>query len=121
MPWVKSNLDHKGFDGPVIVTKGTCILDKRHLIILHWRYFPGCVCLPARLPQSDSHCQSGKPGAKSTDHVAASPAAILLPAFDEYTVAYKDRSLFLDPLYMSRTGHGLDNVILVDGVIAGKW
>jgi hypothetical protein len=49
------------------------------------------------------------------------PSAYLLPAFDEYTVGYKDRSAILDPQYADRCGYGLNNVILLDGRIAGIW
>jgi hypothetical protein len=49
------------------------------------------------------------------------PIAHLLPAYDEYTVAYKDRSAILDPQYMERTGYGISNVIVIDGLIVGIW
>lgn len=54
----------------------------------------------------------------------SAPSAYLLPAFDEYTVAYKDRSAILE------LSHGkpamtnaalLDPIILVAGRIAGTW
>jgi Winged helix DNA-binding domain len=53
-----------------------------------------------------------------------SPAAHLLPAFDEYTVAYKDRSAVLDPAYtkLANTGNGtLYPTIVVDGQVVGTW
>jgi hypothetical protein len=54
----------------------------------------------------------------------SSPPAYLLPAFDEYTVAYKDRSAALDPAYTkqanSRNGI-LSPVIVVDGQVVGTW
>ena len=50
-----------------------------------------------------------------------SPAAHLLPAYDEYTVAYKDRNAILDPRYAEPTRFGIGNVIAIDGVIAGTW
>jgi DNA glycosylase AlkZ-like len=53
-----------------------------------------------------------------------SPTAYLLPAFDEYTVAYKDRSAVLNPLYAKQAnyGHGIFNpTIVVDGQIVGTW
>ncbi len=49
------------------------------------------------------------------------PAAHLLPPYDEYTVAYKDRSAVLDPAYAEQAGHGLSPTIAVDGQIAGTW
>jgi hypothetical protein len=54
----------------------------------------------------------------------ASPTAYLLPPYDEYTVAYKDRSAVLDPLYarQASTGNGIFNpIIVVDGQVVGTW
>jgi hypothetical protein len=51
----------------------------------------------------------------------ASPTAYLLPAFDEYTVAYKDRNAVLDPRYTQQAGYGLLPTIVVDGQIVGTW
>jgi hypothetical protein len=46
----------------------------------------------------------------------------LLPAYDEYTVAYQDRSAFLDATYARRAGNGIFRpALLVDGHIAGSW
>lgn len=46
----------------------------------------------------------------------------LLPAYDEYTVAYRDRSAFLDPGDHKRAKHGIfAPIVLVDGKIAGTW
>jgi len=52
------------------------------------------------------------------------PSALLLPPFDEYTVAYKDRSAVLDPAH----GRGLISsngifypAIVLDGRVAGTW
>jgi hypothetical protein len=53
-----------------------------------------------------------------------SPAAYLLPAFDEYTVAYKDRSAVLDPSYtkLTNSGNGIFYpVIVVNGQVVGTW
>jgi hypothetical protein len=53
-----------------------------------------------------------------------SQTAYLLPAFDEYTVAYKDRSAAIDPAYSKLTNSGngiLSPVIVVDGRVAGTW
>src|SRR5262249_40384495 len=48
--------------------------------------------------------------------------AALLPAYDEYTVAYRDRSAFLDPALAARMKNGIFSpVVLVDGRIAGTW
>ena len=54
----------------------------------------------------------------------ASPTAYLLPAFDEYTVAYKDRSAVLNPLHAKQvnTGNGIFfPTIVIDGQIVGTW
>lgn len=48
-------------------------------------------------------------------------AAFLLPAFDEYTVAYKDRIAMLDPKFFTATGSGLKPVIIRNGRISGTW
>ncbi len=50
-------------------------------------------------------------------------AAYLLPAFDEYTIAYKDRRALLDAEFASEVnaGNGLKPVIIVDGKVAGTW
>ena len=46
----------------------------------------------------------------------------LLPAFDEYTVAYRDRSAFLDAAHATRARNGIFSpVVLLDGRIAGTW
>jgi hypothetical protein len=46
---------------------------------------------------------------------------LLLPAYDEYTVAYADRSFAGDPELLPTIGHGLAPNIIVDGRIAGTW
>ncbi len=54
----------------------------------------------------------------------ASPTAYLLPAYDEYTVAYKDRSAVLDPSYARRadSGYGIASPTMVlDGQVVGTW
>jgi hypothetical protein len=64
--------------------------------------------------------------ASSTGRVKTEgPPAYLLPAFDEYTVAYKDRSAILTRLTAkSRRNIGmgvLGPVIVVDGQVVGTW
>jgi hypothetical protein len=49
------------------------------------------------------------------------PIAHLLPAFDEYTVAYQDRSPILDPQYKEQARASNGMVVLLDGHIAGAW
>jgi winged helix DNA-binding protein len=54
----------------------------------------------------------------------SSPTAYLLPAYDEYTVAYKDRSAVLDPTYtkQANSGNGIFYpTIVVDGQVVGTW
>ena len=47
---------------------------------------------------------------------------ILLPAYDEYTVAYKDRSLVIDPAFEDQAGHGIFNPnIVINGQVKGSW
>lgn len=53
-----------------------------------------------------------------------SPIAHLLPAYDEYTVAYKDRSAVLKPLYAEQmnSGNGIFYpTIVMDGQVVGIW
>lgn len=62
--------------------------------------------------------------APSTRSEAAlsSTRAYLLPSYDEYTVAYRDRSAVLDPAHAEQTRNGIFNsVIVADGLIAGIW
>jgi hypothetical protein len=54
----------------------------------------------------------------------ANPIAHLLPNYDEYVVAYTDRSAIVDP---DQTGHlhlrggVLNNVVILNGLVAGGW
>jgi len=55
---------------------------------------------------------------------ASSLTAYLLPAFDEYTVAYKNRSAALNPKYAKPPNYGQDTLsptIVVDVHIVGTW
>lgn len=52
------------------------------------------------------------------------PRVHLLPAYDEYTVAYKDRSAILNPARAGEASHGqgiLNAVIVSDGQVVGTW
>src|SRR5262249_964057 len=50
------------------------------------------------------------------------PAVHLLPPYDEYTVAYRDRAAILDPARAKQTRNGIFSpVIVVDGRVAGTW
>jgi hypothetical protein len=56
--------------------------------------------------------------------VAARPAVHLLPPFDEYTVAYKDRSAILDPQFARNLNAGggmLNAVAVINGRVAAIW
>jgi hypothetical protein len=57
------------------------------------------------------------------DVASGKPARVhLLPAYDEYTVAYQDRSAFLDAVHASRAGNGIFKpALLLDGRIVGGW
>jgi hypothetical protein len=54
---------------------------------------------------------------------SATPNVHLLPPFDEYTVAYKDRSAIVDPTFAKRvSGFGiLNTVVVVNGLVVGSW
>jgi hypothetical protein len=58
-----------------------------------------------------------------TRTAAASPHVRLLPAYDEYTVAYADRTPLLEPKSrLSARGMGLlSPVVLIDGRAVGTW
>jgi hypothetical protein len=50
--------------------------------------------------------------------------AYLLPAWDEFTVAYRDRTDILDARYSKRVNAGggvLSPVIVIDGIVVGTW
>jgi hypothetical protein len=55
---------------------------------------------------------------------AAKPTVHLLPPFDEYTVAYKDRTAIIDPAFAKRVNAGggiINAVVVVNGIVAGSW
>ena len=45
----------------------------------------------------------------------------LLPAYDEYTVAYRDRFQIVEYAHVRATQNGLSPVVLADGRVAGTW
>ena len=47
--------------------------------------------------------------------------AFLLPPFDEYTVAYADRSAVVDRERLVASGHGIGSNLIIDGRLAGTW
>jgi hypothetical protein len=60
--------------------------------------------------------------AKTTHSRVRSPHAVLLPPYDEYTVAYRDRSAALDPAHAGAGRNGIFSpTIVLDGRIAGTW
>ncbi len=54
-------------------------------------------------------------------HGAATPRVKLLPAFDEYTVAYEDRSLLLADAKKVDSMGLLSSVVVADGIVIGTW
>jgi hypothetical protein len=53
---------------------------------------------------------------------AAAHSAYLLPMYDEYTVAYKDRGAVLNPAYAKQAGNAIFRpVMIVDGQVVGTW
>src|SRR5262249_48600281 len=52
-----------------------------------------------------------------------SPAAYLLPLYDEYLIAYKDRSASLDaPLWKwAAGGDPFSSAIVIGGRVVGRW
>jgi hypothetical protein len=74
-----------------------------------------------KLVSEEFEGQSFWAGTTSSLSDAASTAQ-LLPVYDEYTVAYKDRSAALDPLHAEQTGNGIFRpAVIVDGRIVGTW
>ncbi|HVF42393.1 MAG TPA: winged helix DNA-binding domain-containing protein [Pyrinomonadaceae bacterium] len=63
--------------------------------------------------------RAGRPEPRSKDE---SRGAHLLPAYDEYTVAYRDRGAALSPSAAAQTGNGIFRpVIVVGGRVVGTW
>lgn len=53
---------------------------------------------------------------------ATTPTVYVLPPYDEYTVAYKDRSAVLDPAHIIQTRNGIFSpIIVVNGQVVGTW
>ena len=57
----------------------------------------------------------------SPETSSAPVPVLLLPAFDEYTVAYADRSIAVDDAQLRTISHGLAPNIVLNGRIAGTW
>jgi hypothetical protein len=61
-------------------------------------------------------------GSGASTPKATSPTVHLFPVYDEYTVAYRDRSAFLRAAHAERAGNGIFSpVVAVGGSIAGTW
>jgi hypothetical protein len=60
-------------------------------------------------------------GPRSHPTTPASSIAHLLPAYDEYTIAYKDHSAILGPAYRELVVVAFGIVIVIDGRIVGVW
>jgi hypothetical protein len=55
---------------------------------------------------------------------AAKGTVHLLPPFDEYTVAYRDRGAIVDPAFAKRVNAGggiINAVVVVNGIVTGSW
>lgn len=55
------------------------------------------------------------------ESATAPPPVLLLPAFDQYTVGYANRSAAVEATMMNSVNHGLAANILVNGRVAGTW
>jgi Winged helix DNA-binding domain len=64
---------------------------------------------------------AGRPGPAPGDAGLAAGGALLLPAFDEYTVAYKDRDALLADGHQLPPGDLLNPVMLLHGHAVGLW
>jgi hypothetical protein len=62
---------------------------------------------------------NGQPGPVRGDAGPATGGALLLPAFDEYTVAYKDRDALLAEGHQLPPGDLLNPVMVLDGKVVG--
>jgi hypothetical protein len=49
------------------------------------------------------------------------PRAFLLPAYDEYTVAYADRSAVVERDRLAAAGYAIGPNLIIDGKLAGLW
>jgi len=57
-----------------------------------------------------------------TDIPSAATKAYLLPAFDEFAIAYKDRDALVNPKYLKQARHVIfDPAIVVDNQVVGTW
>jgi hypothetical protein len=83
----------------------------------------GIALAASRLEREDAIGRTLWSGGRSTS-TAASVGAELLPAFDEYTVAYRDRTDVIDPRFIGRVQPGggmLAPTLVIDGRVVGTW
>jgi hypothetical protein len=80
----------------------------------HWR---SVVDRPVRL-KPDTTRRSGRVKSEADPRAER---AWLLPAYDEYTVAYRDRRPVVAPKYVARSANGLRPAIVIDGQVVGTW
>jgi winged helix DNA-binding protein len=64
---------------------------------------------------------NGQPRPAPRDAGLATGGALLLPAFDEYTVAYQDRDALLADGHQLPPGDLLNPVMVLDGQVVGLW
>jgi len=76
---------------------------------------------PGRGGAGGGVAKEGHAGARSLGGGAIAPPVLLLPAFDEYLVAYKDRAHVLPSEYAKESSYGLKPVVVVNGRVAGCW
>ncbi|MBB6127714.1 winged helix DNA-binding domain-containing protein [Mucilaginibacter lappiensis] len=56
------------------------------------------------------------------DTLSQKTKAYLLPAFDEFAIAYKDRDALINPQYLKQARHVIfDPAIVVDNQVVGTW
>jgi hypothetical protein len=73
--------------------------------------------------EGDTYLHAGRTrGPAPATNKAGSPHAVLLPPYDEYTVAYRDRRAALDPKHAAAARNGIFSpTLLLNGRIAGTW
>jgi hypothetical protein len=83
--------------------------------------------LAAAAPQLGRELIDGREhyGPREAPEAGELPLAFLLPPFDEFLVAYRDRSASLDPSYANLVvpgGNGIFNpIVVIDGRVSGSW
>lgn len=79
----------------------------------------------AQLAQEELDGQTYWFSAAAAGKKTATPAAFLLPPFDEYLLGYRDRSAVLDPAHAGKVVPGANGMfkplIVIDGRVVGTW